>query len=85
MTARETLTEKITVSMPRDLVQYADRRAKTLGVSRSQIIGQAVARLRLQDQDELAREGYLFFAAEASEFAAASLPATSEALNLSNG
>ena len=85
MRAREMNAEKITVSMPRDLVQYADLRATTLGISRSQVIGQAVARLRRQDQDQLAEEGYRFYAAESSEFAAISLPATSEALHPTSG
>lgn len=85
MPTRPTFTEKITVSMPKDLVQYADRRATTLGISRSQVIGQAVAELRSQDQEQRAREGYLFYAAELAGFAAASLRAASEALDADGG
>jgi metal-responsive CopG/Arc/MetJ family transcriptional regulator len=85
MPTRPAFTEKITVSMPKDLVQYADRRATTLGISRSQVIGQAVAELRSQEQEQLAREGYLFYAAELEGFAAASLRAASEALDADGG
>ena len=85
MPPRVPITEKITVSLPKDLVRYADQRATALGVSRSQVIGQAVAGLRAQDKEQLAQEGYLFYAAEAEEFAILSQRAVSEALERANG
>jgi metal-responsive CopG/Arc/MetJ family transcriptional regulator len=63
---------KITVSLPQYLVRYVDERATALGISRSQVIGQAVAKLQTQEKEQLAQEGYLFYAAEAAEFAGAS-------------
>jgi len=80
MPSRAAKAEKITVSMPMDLVRYANQRAITLGISRSQVIGQAVADLRSQDQAQLAQEGYLFYATESAEFARVSLRVTSDAL-----
>jgi metal-responsive CopG/Arc/MetJ family transcriptional regulator len=79
--ARRTLdVEKITISLPRELIRYADKRAAELGGSRSQIIRQAVAELRAREVADLAREGYAFYAGECEEFAAASLKAVSEAV-----
>ena len=72
--------EKVTVSLPRHLVRYADLRAAELGISRSRIIGRALSELEARERDELAREGYVFYAAEAEEFAAATAKAVSEVL-----
>jgi len=85
MTPRSPTTEKIKVSLPSDLVRYADQRATALGISRSQVIGQAVATLQAQDKDQLAQEGYQFYAAEAVEFAMVSQWAVSEALERARG
>jgi metal-responsive CopG/Arc/MetJ family transcriptional regulator len=65
-------TQKVTISLPLDLLRYADRRAEELGGSRSQFIGQALAELRAREAEALAREGYAFYAGEAAEFAKAS-------------
>jgi len=79
--ARRTLElEKVTLSLPRELVRYADARAQELETSRSQVIGEALAERRAREEDELAREGYAFYADESAEFAAASIGAVSEAL-----
>lgn len=72
--------EKITLSLPKDLVRYADMRAAELGVSRSQLIGEAVAQARSREEEALAREGYAFYRHESEEFAAASLSAVSVAV-----
>ena len=74
-------TQKVTISLPHDLLRYADRRAGELGGSRSQFIGHALAELRTREAEALAREGYAFYAGEAEEFAAASLAANSGALS----
>ena len=80
MATRATEVEKVTVSLPRHLVRYADLRAAALGTSRSQIIGRALSELEARERDELAREGYVFYGGESEEFAAASGKAVSEAL-----
>ena len=72
---------KVTISLPQELLRYTDQRAAELGRSRSQIIREAVAELRAREAEELAREGYAFYAGESEEFAAVSLPAVSEALD----
>ena len=71
---------KITVSLPSDLVDYADSRAGRDQMSRSQIIGQALAEAQARDQARLAAEGYRFYAGEAIEFAEASAGAVAETL-----
>ena len=75
-----TKIEKVTVSLPSDLVVYADTTAAALGTSRSQVIGRALTNLRAAEQEELAREGYRFYGREAEEFASASSQAVAEAL-----
>jgi hypothetical protein len=72
--------EKITVSLPTELVRYADQRAAALGITRSQFIGQAMVGLRAQEEEQLAREGYLFYADESCDFAAVALAAVWEAI-----
>lgn len=72
---------KITISLPDNLVDYATAKAARLGVSRSQVISEALAQQQDRERQELAGEGYRFYAEEAQAFAEASLPATSEALD----
>ena len=81
MTVQQSGTHKITISLPADLVEYADRRAREQGTSRSQVIGQALADLQAQEEEQLAAEGYRFYAQEAADFAAASATAVEEALD----
>ena len=75
---------KITISLPGDLVELADRIAQQTHTSRSQVISQALAEVRVREQTRLAEEGYRFYAAEATEFADASSPAAAEALAISS-
>lgn len=79
MTTRMKRSRKVTVSLPEELVIYADRRADENGVNRSQVISQALAVLMASDEEKLAAEGYAFFATEAEQFAAASASAVTEA------
>lgn len=72
MEARAKRGRKVTVSLPEELVLYADRRADRTGISRSQVIGQALAFLKATEEEKLAAEGYSFYSAEAEEFAAVS-------------
>jgi metal-responsive CopG/Arc/MetJ family transcriptional regulator len=71
----------VTVSLPSALVEYADQRAAALHTSRSQVISEALAEYRTRLQDDLAREGYGFYADESREFAVSSMPVVSEALH----
>lgn len=77
MSSAETM-RKVTISLPQELLDYADRRAKALNTSRSQVIAQALAAVHDHTVEQLASEGYHFYAAEASEFAEASASAVAE-------
>lgn len=79
MGTREKRSRKVTVSLPEELVIYADQRADEGGVNRSQVISQALAFMMASEEEKLAAEGYAFYAVEAGEFAAASGQAVSEA------
>ena len=61
--------QRINVSLPSDLIEYADHRASRMRLSRSQVIGQALAEARDLEQARLAAEGYRFYAGDSSEFA----------------
>lgn len=76
---------KITVSLPGNLLEYADRRARRAQLSRSQVISEALAAAQAEEQTRLAAEGYRFYAGEASEFAEVSAGAIAEALRVSEG
>ncbi|MCW5863119.1 MAG: hypothetical protein KIT52_08440 [Anaerolineae bacterium] len=71
---------KVTITLPEELVAYADRRAAELGTNRSQVIGQAMATLILSEEEALAVEGYRFYAAEAEAFATVGGVAAAEAI-----
>ena len=71
---------KVTITLPEDLVAYADRRAAELGTNRSQVIGQAMATLMLSEEEALAVEGYRFYAAVAEAFATVGGVAAAEAI-----
>jgi len=72
---------KITISLPGELVEFADRQALKKNVSRSQIISQALAVAKAKEEALLAAEGYQFFAREAEAFAEISAAATAEAVD----
>jgi metal-responsive CopG/Arc/MetJ family transcriptional regulator len=71
---------KVTISLPRDIVAYADRRARSEGTSRSRVIAEALERARAAEEEALAAEGYQFYAQEAADFAEASQGAVAEAI-----
>lgn len=81
MPGRASTMRKITVSLPQELVEFADTVAATTKMSRSKVIAEALAAQRQHEEARLAAEGYRFYAQEANEFAAASLPAFSEVLD----
>ncbi len=80
MTTATQTTQKVTITVPADLLAYAGAEAERLGISRSQVIARALAAQRKRQRDELAAEGYRFYSAEACEFAEASAQAVAEAL-----
>ncbi len=80
MSERVSTMRKITVSLPEELVEFADTVASAMNISRSKVIAEAIAAQRKSEEAKLAAEGYRFYAQEASEFAAVSLRVFSEAL-----
>ena len=81
MTTEVSLVRKITISLPGNLVEFADREAARLSISRSRVIARALSEIKAEEEERLAAEGYQFYAQEASEFAAASAAAVAEALS----
>ena len=76
----QTTSRKVTVSLPQDLVAFADTKAAERGTTRSRLIGDLLAKLRHRERDDLASEGYRFYADEALEFAEMSAGAVAEAI-----
>ncbi len=74
------IMRKITISLPQDLVEFADSTATQADISRSKVISQVLADARTRDETRLAEEGYRFYANEALEFAEASARAVAEAI-----
>jgi metal-responsive CopG/Arc/MetJ family transcriptional regulator len=81
MPVKTTLVRKITISLPDSLVDFADREAARLSISRSRVIAQALSEIKAEEEERLAAEGYRFYAQEASEFAEASATAIAEVLD----
>jgi len=73
--------QKITISIPADLLAYADAQASRLNTSRSRYISQILEQKRASELERLAAEGYGFYASESSVFAEESGPAFAEALD----
>ena len=76
-----TETKKVTVSMSEELLVFADRMARSFGKTRSGFIASLLAEAREREMERLAAEGYRYFSAEASEFAAASESAVAEVMD----
>lgn len=74
-------SKKVTISLPAELVAYADRKARERRSTRSGIIRELLQRMRDREVEELAREGYAFYARESDEFATTSARAVAEALD----
>ncbi|OIO94843.1 MAG: hypothetical protein AUK03_06220 [Anaerolineae bacterium CG2_30_64_16] len=81
MSALNASIRKITISLPGELVEYADYLAEQLHLSRSQVVSRALAQARAMEEERLAAEGYRYYAQEAQEFAAASSRAVAEAVS----
>ena len=72
--------EKVTLSLPQSLIEFADQKARESNTNRSKIVADILANAALQEQDRLAAEGYRFYAEESQAFAESSMPAVSGAL-----
>lgn len=72
---------KVTISLPPNLLEFADRQAARLRLSRSEIISRALAQAKAAEEERLAAEGYRFYSQEASEFAEASARSFVEVLD----
>lgn len=72
---------KITISLPTSLVDFADREAARLNISRSGLIAGVLSEIKAAEEERLAVEGYRFYAQEAEEFAQTSARAVAEAID----
>jgi metal-responsive CopG/Arc/MetJ family transcriptional regulator len=80
MRAQTVPVRKITVSLPSELVDFADDQAAKNNTSRSSVISLILARAKALEEERLAAEGYQFYAQESAEFAGASASAVAEAI-----
>jgi metal-responsive CopG/Arc/MetJ family transcriptional regulator len=71
---------KVTISLPGDLVEFADRTARRSKTSRSRVISRYLAEARARDEARLAAEGYRFYAGEAREFSEVSAGTVAETM-----
>lgn len=71
--------KKVTISLPSDLVSFADRQAERTRTSRSEVIARALREVKRLEEERRAAEGYRFYSAEAEEFAEATRTAVAEA------
>jgi metal-responsive CopG/Arc/MetJ family transcriptional regulator len=81
MQTRTSSVRKVTISLPPGLLEFTDRQAVQLKISRSEIISRALAQVKATEEERLAAEGYRFYSQEASEFAATSAHAFAEVLD----
>ena len=79
MSTKVASIRKITISLPLNLVEFADRQAAQLNISRSRFIAHTLSQIQAMEEESLAVEGYRFYAQEAADFAAASAGAVAEA------
>jgi metal-responsive CopG/Arc/MetJ family transcriptional regulator len=80
MTTSRASTRKITISLPSELVEFAEEQAARLKSTRSQVIGKTLAQAKAAEEENLAAEGYRYYAQESREFAEASAEAVAEAI-----
>jgi hypothetical protein len=62
------------------LVAFAEEQAARLKSSRSQVIGRTLALAKAAQEEDLAAEGYRYYADESRDFAEASAEAVAEAI-----
>ena len=73
-------TRKVTISLPDELVAFADREADRMEMSRSAMIARVLRRAKAEIEEALAAEGYGYYAEESREFSEASAGSVAEAL-----
>lgn len=73
-------TEKVTISLPRDLLEFADETAAERNTSRSHVVADLLAAERHRLRDVAAAEGYRFYSGEAREWAVVTAPAVAEVI-----
>lgn len=73
------MMQKVTISLPQELIVFADMKANERGVSRSKVIADLLIEYKLTEEDALSAEGYQFYAEESANFALMSQPASQEA------
>lgn len=61
--------QKVTISLPQELIVFADMKANERGVSRSKVIADLLTEYKLTEADALSAEGYQFYAEESTNFA----------------
>jgi metal-responsive CopG/Arc/MetJ family transcriptional regulator len=66
---------KVTISLPEELVKFADTVAEEKKTSRSQVIRECLKEAERQKESELLKKGYLAMAAEHKKLAELSLAA----------
>jgi hypothetical protein len=74
-------TIKVTLALPRSLVEYADRQAAAMQTNRSRFVASILGAARRSSEDQLAKEGYQFYAREARDFAESSTRLVAEAID----
>jgi metal-responsive CopG/Arc/MetJ family transcriptional regulator len=72
---------KVTVSLPEELVEYADRLANEQSSSRSAVIADLLEWRRSRAKDALAREGYAFYGDASEDFAESTASMVAEAMD----
>ncbi len=76
-----TAIKKVTVSLPMDLLDFADASAAKHGATRSALIGELLRERRDCDREALASEGYRYYGREAVEFASSTHRAAAAAVS----
>lgn len=73
-------TGKLTISLPRELISFADKLSKERNTSRSGVIASALQELAEKRDREQMVEGYKAMAEQNREFATRALPLANEIL-----
>lgn len=81
MASQNVTRRRITISLPRELFDFANQQASRHQTSRSGYIASTLSQLKDQEEERLAAEGYRHYAREAREFAGESSGAAAEALS----
>lgn len=70
--------EKVTVSLPSELVRFADQWAGEVGASRSEAVAEALRVLKRTQRDRLMAEGVRFYLDDSVQLAEEGMAATNE-------